>query len=93
MTAACPLMMVAIGRAANGRSARATAPRSGNPSSPGLLLGSSGHDRSETIERPHPKGMTLAEIAVNFDVATSTIRSCVLRRGVTMRPAARRTVA
>jgi hypothetical protein len=35
--------------------------------------------------------MTLAEIAIEFDVAASTVRSCLLRRGGgKMRPAARR---
>jgi DNA-directed RNA polymerase specialized sigma24 family protein len=50
-------------------------------------------EQADAAQRLYLEGMTLVEIAAEFDVAASTIRSCVLRRGVTMRPAARRRAA
>jgi len=38
-------------------------------------------------------GLTLVEIATEYGVASSTVRSCLLRYGVLLRPAARRRAA
>lgn len=50
-------------------------------------------EQADAAERLYLERMTMVEIAAEFDVAASTIRSCVLGRGVTMRPAARRRAA
>jgi DNA-directed RNA polymerase specialized sigma24 family protein len=50
-------------------------------------------EQAMAAKRLYLDGLTLVEIAVRFGVAASTIRSCLLRRGVPMRPAARRRTA
>ena len=47
-------------------------------------------DQTKAAVKLYRDGMTLAEIAAEFDVAASTVRSCLLRRKVALRPAARR---
>jgi hypothetical protein len=48
---------------------------------------------SEKAQQLYLGGMTLAEIADSYGVAASTVRSCLLRQGVSMRPPARRCAA
>lgn len=57
-----------------------------------LRLGLDG-DESAKARQLYLDGLTLAEIAVRYGVAASTVRSCLLRQGVVLRPAARRRVA
>lgn len=47
-------------------------------------------EQERAAVRLYRDGVTLAEIAVRFGMAASTVRSCLLRQDVTLRPAARR---
>lgn len=47
----------------------------------------------EVVRQLYSEGLTLVEIAIQLEVAASTVGRCLRRQGVALRPAARRRVA